>query len=68
MKSLDTTSDYAGELACVGELKDSNKNSFGKIMVKIESLENFFCTSTFFIRVSTGPYFVETRHITFDIP
>ena len=66
MKSLDTTPDYAGEVACVGALNDTNKNSFGKISVKIGTLENFFCASTFFIRVTTGPYFVETRHITFD--
>lgn len=66
MKSLDTTPDYVGELGCVGELNDTNKNSFGKILVSVKTIENFFTSSTFFIRILTGPYFVETRHISFD--
>lgn len=67
MKSLDTIPDYIGEPACVSELNDTNKHPFGKILVKISTLENFFCSSTFFVRISTGPYVVETRHITFDL-
>jgi hypothetical protein len=60
IKSLERCSEF------VSELNETNKFSFGKIMVKITSLQNFFCTNTFFIRVSTGPYKVETRQIKFD--
>ena len=67
MKSLDRIPDYPKEPPCVRELNDTNKTPFGKIMVKINTLENFFCVSTFFLRITTGPYAVETRHITFDI-
>ena len=66
MKSLDRTPDYAGELACVDELNDTNKFSFGKILVRILQIENLFATSTIFIRIRTGPYVLETRHFSFD--
>jgi hypothetical protein len=66
MKSLDTTPDYADDVTCVGELNDTNKNSYGKIWIKISTLQNFFCTSTFYFRITTGPYFVTTREITLD--
>ena len=38
MKSLDTTPDYADDVTCVGELNDTNKNSYGKIWIKIQTL------------------------------
>ena len=66
MKSLDRTPDYAEERACVNELNDTNKFSFGKILVRIIQIENLFATSTIFIRIRTGPYVLETRHFSFD--
>ena len=44
MKSLDRTPDYAEERACVDELNDTNKFSFGKILVRIIMIENLFFT------------------------
>lgn len=61
MKSLEVNSGF------VSELNATNKNSFGKILVTIKAIENFFCSSTFYVRVSTGPYFFETKHITFKL-
>ena len=66
MKTLDPTSDYAGELPCVSELNDTNKNPFGKIRVCIQSIQNFFCCTTFYVRISTGPYLCQTRQFLLD--
>jgi hypothetical protein len=42
MKSLDRS--FPEEQACVGVLNDTNKNSFGKICIKIDRLDNFVCS------------------------
>lgn len=43
MKSLDRSFPTEDEV-CVGVLNDTNKNSFGKICIKIERLDNFICS------------------------
>lgn len=50
----------------VQPLNDTNKQSFGKILVRINTIANFFCAQTYFMRITTGPYSVETRYIIFD--
>ena len=41
----------------------SNRNAFGKLKLKILSLENLACSNTFFIRVTSDPFVVTTRKI-----
>ena len=56
MKSIDSVPNQ-GEIKCVGDLDETNKSSFGKIMVRINTIENFFNSCTFYVRISTGPYY-----------
>ena len=41
----------------------SNRNAFGKLKLKILSLENLACSNTFFIRVTSDPFVVTSRKI-----
>ena len=46
----------------------SNRNAFGKLKLKILQLDNLACSNTFFIRVTSDPFVVESRRIVgFDI-
>ncbi len=56
MKSIDSVPNQ-GEIKCVGDLDETNKSSFVKIMVRINTIENFFNSCTFYVRISTGPYY-----------
>jgi len=41
----------------------SNRNAFGKLKLKILTLENLACSNTFFIRVTSDPFVVTSRKI-----
>lgn len=41
----------------------SNRNAFGKLKLKILSLENLACSNTLFIRVTSDPFVVTSRKI-----
>ena len=46
----------------------SNRNAFGKLKLKILSLDNLACSNTLFIRVTSDPFVVTSRKIIgFDI-
>ena len=40
-----------------------NRHAFGKLKLKILSLENLACSNTFFIRVTSDPFVVTSRKI-----
>ena len=66
MKSLERTPDYFEDPACVDKLHDSNEFSCGKVLVRIIQIENLCAANTAFICIRTGPFVLETRHISFD--
>ena len=44
-------------------LNNSNRHAFGKLKLKINSLENLACSNTFFIRVTSDPFVVTSKKI-----
>ena len=45
------------------EVNQTNRHAFGKLKLKILSLENLACSNTFFIRVTSEPFVVTSRKI-----
>ena len=66
VKTLDRAPESANDTPCVGKLDDTNKFSFGKVMVSIKRISHFFSSCTFFVRISVGPYVLETRQMVFE--
>ena len=56
MRSLEISSNMQG-------LDETNMYSFGKLRLKLIDLKNLPCSSTFFVRVSSGPFTLRSRKI-----
>jgi len=46
---------------CIQGIDKTNSNSFGKLRIKIMSLENIICSSTFYVRITVGPFVVKSK-------
>ena len=45
----------------IENLNSTNMYSFGKLKIKLIDIKNLVCTSTFFVRISSGPFVVSSR-------
>ena len=48
---------------CIEGINETNCNSFGKLRVKVMTLQNIVCSNTFYVKITVGPFVVKSKFI-----